>query len=138
MVQMIIDAYGRDAIAEIAAAWRGGAGDAQALEAGTGVSAEQLYADYFASFGVPSPSAVEPAPILPSNVDKPPQPEPASPQPAASSTEEPSPSSSPGEEPGSGTADATWLLLVGAAVVGVGIGAIVAVRRRRRPAGASS
>ena len=35
--QMIIDTYGRGAIAAIAAAWRDGAGDAEALEAGTGV-----------------------------------------------------------------------------------------------------
>jgi cell division septation protein DedD len=133
MVQMIIDDYGRDAIADIAAAWRNGAGDAEALEAGTGVSADQLYADYFAGFGVPPPTAIEPAPILPSNVDKPPQPEPASPQPAPSSTEAPSPSSSPVEEPSGGSGDGAWLWLLGAAAIGVGVGAAVAVRRRQAP-----
>jgi hypothetical protein len=134
MVQMIIDDYGRDAIADIAAAWRGGAGDAEALEAGTGVSAQELYADYFASFGVPEPTAVEPAPILPSDVDVPPQPPASTPQPAASDTEQPSPSSRPIDEP----ADSTWLLIVAAAAVGIGIGAVVAVRRRRPPPGATA
>ena len=138
MIQMIIDDYGRGAIAKIAAAWRDGAGDAEALEAGTGVSAEKLYADYFASFGVPEPTAVEPAPILPSDVDMPPQPAASSPQPAASPTERPSPSSGPVDQPAAAAADSTWLLLVGAAVVGVGIGAVVAVRRRRPPPGASA
>src|SRR4029079_24109 len=74
MVAMIVDKYGQDAIAAIAAAWRGGAGDDEALEARTGVTVDELYIAYFASFGASFPSAVEPAPILPSNVDKPPQP----------------------------------------------------------------
>lgn len=135
MVQLIIDTYGRDAIAGIAAAWRDGSGDAEALEAGTGVSAEQLYADYFASFGVPAPTAVEPAPILPSDVDKPPQPLAPGEQPAPSGSALPSPSSGPSGP--DGVADSSWLLIVGAASVGIGIGAIVAVRRRRSP-GASA
>jgi hypothetical protein len=126
MVQMIIDTYGRDAIAGIAAAWRKGDGDAEALEAGTGVKAKQLYADYFASFGVPEPTAVEPALILPSNVRKPPQPAASSGQPAAS-----------GGEPARGAASSIWLLIVGAAVVGITVGSVVALRRRRPP-GASA
>lgn len=133
MIQMIIDDYGRGAIARIAAAWRDGATDAEALEAGTGVKADKLYADYFASFGVAEPTAVAPAPILPSNVDKPPQPA------AASGAPQPSPGSSgPIDQPGGDAADLTWLPLVGAAVAGVGIGAVVAVRRRRPPPGASA
>jgi hypothetical protein len=138
MVQMIIDDYGRAAIAKIAAAWRGGADDAEALQAGTGVTAQQLYADYFASFGVAEPTAVQPAQILPSNVDKPPQPAASSPPPAASGGGQPSPSSSPGKGSAGGAASSTWLLILGAAVVGVGIGAIVAVRRRRSRPGASA
>ena len=137
MVQMIIDTYGRDAIAAIAAAWRKGDGDAEALKAGTGVSADQLYADYFASFGVAQPTAVEPAPILPSNVDKPPQPAVSSQQPAASGAEQPSPSGRPVDQPAGGAASSIWLLIVGAAVVGITVGATVAVRRRRPP-GASA
>ena len=128
MVQMIIDTYGRDAIAAIAAAWRKGAGDAEALEAGTGVTAEQLYDAYFASFGAEAPPAIEPAPILPSNVDKPPQP-------AASAAEEPvasvAPSPSAEQPPESGPAPG-WILAA-VVVVGlvVGVGAALLVRRRR-------
>ena len=137
MIQMIIDRYGRGAIAKIAAAWRNGEGDVEALQAGTGVSAEQLHADYFASFGVAEPTAVQPAPILPSNVKEPPQPAASSQQPAASGSALPSPSSSAGQQP-AGAVSATGLLLLGAAVVGAGIGAVVAVRRRRAPPGASA
>lgn len=126
MVQMIIDAYGRDAIVAIAAAWRDGAGDGEALEAGTGVPVDQLYEDYFRSFGAEAPSAVEPALILPSNVDKPPQPR-------ASGDEEPGPSTALEQMPSGPFADATWPLLIVAAVVvlGLGLGAILVVRRRR-------
>ena len=70
MVDMIIDRYGEDAIARIAEEYRGGASDAEALEAATGVPVEQLYADYYASFGADAPQPVEPARILPSNVRK--------------------------------------------------------------------
>lgn len=132
MVQMIIDDHGRGAIAKIAAAWRDGATDAEALQAGTGVKAEQLYADYFKSFGVPEPTAVKPEPILPSDVKIPPQPA------AASAAPQPSPTGRPSPQPGGGTGDLTWLLLVGAAVVGVAIGAYVAVRRRSAPPGAAT
>ena len=40
MIDDIIDRYGREAIARIAAAYRDGASDAEALEAGTGVTAD--------------------------------------------------------------------------------------------------
>ncbi len=70
MVDMIVAGHGRDAIAGIAAAYRQGASDAEALEAGTGVTAEQLVAEYFGSFDVAEPRAVDPAPIPPSNVRK--------------------------------------------------------------------
>jgi hypothetical protein len=135
MVQMIIDSYGRAGIAKIAAAWRSGASDAEALQAGTGVTVAQLYAKYFASFGVAEPTAVRPAPILASNVDKPPQPAASSQQPAASGGERPS--GSPGEQPAGGATRSTWLLILGAAVVGVGVGTFVAVRRRRPPGAAA-
>jgi LPXTG-motif cell wall-anchored protein len=67
----------------------------------------------------------------------PPQPPAFTPRPAASGIEQPSPSSGPVQEPADGASDATWLPIVGAAVVGIGIGAVVAVRRRRPP-GASA
>jgi hypothetical protein len=71
MVDMIIDQYGEDAIARIAEAYRGGASDPEALEAGTGVAAEQLFADFYSTFGVDAPQPVAPAPIPPSNVRRP-------------------------------------------------------------------
>jgi hypothetical protein len=134
MVQMIIDSYGDDAIAAIAEAWRDGAGDAEALGAGTGVPVTQLYEDYFASFGVDPPTAVEPAPILPSNVDIPPQPvASADGQPAESA--EPAASQQPTEQP-SGDSDTTPWLIAGA-VIGI-LAVVVAVRwSRRRAAGMS-
>ena len=71
MVDMIIDRYGTDAIAGINDAYRAGASDAEALEAGTGVAADELEADFYAEFGVEAPQPVEPAPIPPSNVRTP-------------------------------------------------------------------
>lgn len=135
MVQMIIDRYGRGAIAKIAAAWRNGDGDAEALQAGTGISANQLYANYFASFGVAEPKAVQPAPILRSNVKVPPQPAASSQQPAATGSGQPSASGGSGQQAAGGAVSTSGLLLLGAAAVGIGIGAVVAVRRRRTPGG---
>jgi hypothetical protein len=127
MVQMIIETYGRDAVAAIAAAWRDGAGDDEALEAGTGVPVDELYDAYFASFGVDAPTAIEPAPILPSNVDKPPQP-------AAPAGESAAPSATPVEEPADTGGDVGWLAAL--AVLGVAVGAALGIlaTRRRRPA----
>jgi len=132
MVQMIIDTYGRDAIAAIAEAWRDGAGDAEALEAGTGVPVAQLYEDYFSSFDVDPPTAIEPAPILPSNVDIPPQP-------AASEAEQPAESAEPAASPEpidqpSGDSGITPWLIAGVAIATLAV--VVAVRwGRRRAAG---
>jgi cell division septation protein DedD len=133
MVEMIIDDYGRDAIAAIAAAWRDGAGDAEALEAGTGVPVEQLYEDYFASFGIDPPTAVEPAPILPSNVDKPPQPPAPTDGAAASPTPETTPEPTNSHTPAAG--DASGLLIVAVVAVGLAAGALLAMRRRRHDGG---
>jgi hypothetical protein len=72
MVDLIIDRFGAEAIARIAASYRDGASDAEALEAGTGVPADELYAEYYAAFGVSAPTPIEPEPIPPSNVDRPP------------------------------------------------------------------
>ena len=129
MVQMIIDKYGRKAIAEIAAAYGAGAGDAEALKAGTRITAQQLYADYFASFGADAPAAVKPAAILPSNVTRPPQPA------AASGAELPSASPTPAEQPGQAASGFPWVALV--VVAGVAVGATVGLlaRRRRQPPG---
>jgi hypothetical protein len=71
MVDSIIDRYGREAIARIAAAYRDGASDVEALEAGTGVPSDELYAEFYAEFGVGAPEPIAPEPIGPSNVDRP-------------------------------------------------------------------
>lgn len=71
MIDMIIKRFGDGAMAGIAAAYRDGASDDEALAAGTGVSAEVLYGDFYREFGVDPPQPVEPAPILPSNVRMP-------------------------------------------------------------------
>ena len=135
LIDNIIDRYGRDAIARIAAAYREGASDAEALEAGAGIPAEQLYADFYAEFGVDAPAPIEPEPIAPSNVDRP----------AAGEVDEggvvdpavePPPDSAPGE-PAAEAAGDSWPLLVllaAAAVVAIGVAAWVA-RRARRTAG---
>jgi hypothetical protein len=127
MVDMIIKTYGRDAIAAIAAAWRDGSGDDEALEAGTGVPVDELYDAYFASFGAAAPTAIGAAPILPSNVDKPPQP-------AAAAGESAAPSATPVEEPTESGGDIGWLAFL--VVAGVAVGAAVGIlaTRRRGPA----
>jgi hypothetical protein len=71
LIDNIIDRYGPEAIARIAAAYREGASDAEALEAGTGVPADQLYAEFYAEFGVDPPQPIAPEPIGPSTVDRP-------------------------------------------------------------------
>jgi hypothetical protein len=126
MVQMIMDRYGRDAIAAIAAAWRSGDGDDDALQAGTGVSAAKLYADYFAEFGVDPPQPVSPAPIPASNVDLPPQPPAGSGGPASQAS--PSPSEAP--LPTQGDAAGVAILLGVILVVAVAGGALLVLRRR--------
>ena len=69
MVAYIIDTYGRGAMAKVAAAYRDGATDGEALQAGTGTPTDQLYADYFRSFGASEPQPVAAASIGPSLVD---------------------------------------------------------------------
>ncbi len=68
MVAKIIKTYGPRAMAGIAAAYRSGATDAEALQAGTGVSADKLFADYYRSFGASEPHPVAAATIGPSVV----------------------------------------------------------------------
>lgn len=71
MIDLIVDGYGEEAIARITAAYREGASDAEALEAGTGVPAEDLYVSFYEEFGVEEPAPISPGPIAPSNVDRP-------------------------------------------------------------------
>jgi hypothetical protein len=71
MMDNIIDEHGPEAIARITAAYRSGAGDAEALQAGTGIPATKLYDDFYAAFGVDPPEPVPPAALLPSDVKLP-------------------------------------------------------------------
>ncbi len=71
MIDFIIDTHGREAIARMTAAYRDGASDEEALQAATGMAAEELYAAFYAQFGVDAPLPVEPEPIAPSDVDRP-------------------------------------------------------------------
>jgi hypothetical protein len=121
MIDMIIDQHGEGAIARIADAYRGGASDEEALQAGTGEAAEQLFADFYSAFGVDAPQPVEPAPLRPSNVRKPGGP-------GATDGEEPPVSSSTpaSDEPGS----LGWLVAA-ALVMVVAVGAATWAARRR-------
>jgi len=126
MVDMIVRDHDAPAIARIADAYRAGASDTEALAAGTGQHAEDLYAAFYAAFGVAAPEPVAPAPILPSNVDKPaPGSGPATP---GSAAESPAPAGEPGDG-GPGNGSAWWLALIAAALVGAGIVSIRAMRR---------
>jgi hypothetical protein len=133
MVDMIIDEHGEEALASIAAAYREGASDDEALQAGTGLTAEALYAGFYEAFGVAPPQPVEPAPIPPSNVRLPGAAASGEPDPVAS----PAPGSSSPAGPGSpsdGDGQGLALLVVGAVVVVVVLGAATwwAARRVRR------
>ena len=127
MVDMIIDEYGEDAIAQIAESYRAGASDDQALEEGTGVDADQLYADFYDAFGVDEPGPVEAAAIPPSNVDTP------------GGAEAPGTSESPAASAGEAPTDADTgqpepmvaiVAIVGVAIIGVAGYAAWSARRR--------
>jgi hypothetical protein len=72
MIDLIVRDHGEAALARLAAAYRDGASDAEALQAATGVPAEELYAAFFTEFGVEQPQPIRAEPILPSNVERPP------------------------------------------------------------------
>jgi hypothetical protein len=131
MVQIIMDHYGRGAIAKIAAAWRSGVGDDEALQAGTGVTAERLYAAYFAAFGVDAPQPVQPAPIPPSNVDKPPQPQGPG-APATGASPSPTGATIPAQGDGAGVQ-----ILVGVVILVAVVGGIALLILRRSSANSS-
>lgn len=135
MVDLIVDTYGPEALARISAAYRDGASDAEALEAGTGISADQLYADYYASFGVDAPTPVEPEPIAASNVDRPTAGEidPGGVDPEA---EEPPDEGAPRQdgEPGDGGPAFALVALLAAGAIAAGAAAVAVSRRAERRA----
>jgi Peptidase MA superfamily len=126
MVEMIIADHGRDAIARMAAAYRAGASDDEAIRAGTGLSADALYAAFYDAFGVPVPSPIAPAPLPPSNVDLPGGA--AASGAGIPSSEQPAPSGSPGGA-GSDWTDVGLLVIVGALMLA---GLVAAWRVMRR------
>lgn len=71
MIDMIVAEHGEEALSRMSAAYRDGATDEEALEAATGMPAEDLYAAFYAAFDVPIPQPVEAEPIPASNVDRP-------------------------------------------------------------------
>ena len=131
MIDMIIAEHGREAIAGIAAAYRAGASDEEALEAGTGASADELYAGFFEAFGVEEPSPIEPEPIAASNVDRPTAGpvDPGGVDPDA----EPPPEALPGED-GPSTAGTEPVVVIGLLVglVAAGGAALMMTRRAER------
>ena len=141
MVDLIVESYGEEAIAAIAAAYREGASDAEALEAGTGISADELYADFYEEFGVDAPEPVTVEPIPPSNVDRPPAGEideggvdpSAEPPPRPPPDEGSTPTEGGGEaEPDGGDALGLVLLLAGGAAVAAVAVVLVSRRAARR------
>lgn len=133
LVDQIVADQGEEALTDIAAAYRDGASDAEALEAGTGLPAEELYAQFFASYGVDEPEPIVAEPIPPSNVDRPAPGtvDPGGVDPSADPAAEPPDDAAPGEpdEEGGGLADVGLVVAVGLAVA-FGIGAAVVVARR--------
>lgn len=132
MVDLIIQRFGTAAIARIAAAYRAGSTDAKALQAGTGETADTLYAEYFRSFGADRPSPVTPDPLLPSTVSKP-----GSSEPPRASGAVP-PAEPPDAAPSTGGSGSDWLVLVPlllAAALGLGAAAFAHRRASRRGGG---
>lgn len=71
MVDMLIDEHGDASMGRLAAAYRDGATDDEALAAAAGRPADELYAGFFEAFGVEEPHPVSPRPIPPSEVTLP-------------------------------------------------------------------
>jgi hypothetical protein len=128
MVQHIVDRFGTDAIAAIMAALRDGASDDEALEAGTGISAEALYAEFYQSFGAEMPQPLAVNPMLPSSVDRPApgDVDPGGVPPGGEAPPPAGPASPSEQERGS---DLPLVILLAAVAVGA-LGLAVAVARR--------
>jgi hypothetical protein len=131
LIDMIVDEHGEAAIADVAAAYRDGASDAEALEAGTGSAADDLYARFFAAYGVVEPEPIVAEPIPPSDVDRPAAgaQDPGGVDPSTEPAGEPPDVAAPGEEGARGAGDMAVVVLVLVAV-GLAIGGAVLVARR--------
>jgi hypothetical protein len=123
MIDMLISTYGEAAMGRLADAYRGGASDAEALAAASGVPADQLFAKFYDAFGADEPRPVEAAPLLPSNVRKPGE-GPTASQPGG-----------PGQSPGDGSpsdGSLAWVVVAVVLLVIGGVGATVLATRRVR------
>lgn len=131
MIEHIVSRYGDGALAAITAAYRDGASDEEALQAGTGVPAAQLYADFYAEFGAEVPIPISPEPIPASNVDRPD----AGPLDPGGVDPDPDPPdvAAPGEpDGGDGSGDLPFVIVLGAAMVAAVAVTVVVVRRASR------
>lgn len=134
MIDFVIDRYGRESIALLTAAYRDGASDDEALQAATGVSADELYAAFYAEFGVAAPTPVEPEPIAPSDVEIP---EPGEVDPGgvdggpSAAPGDPAPTGPPGE---AGVEPWVLLIVLLVAVAAVALLAVLIARRAARGA----
>ncbi len=127
MMDDIIDQHGPEAIARITAAYRKGASDGEALQAGTGIAATRLYDDFYAAFGVKAPRPVTAAPPLPSNVKLPSG---GLPTLSGGAAANPTPAANAARAPGGGgAADVAVFGVLGIAAL-LAIGLAVLVRRR--------
>ena len=128
MVDRIIRTYGATALSGIAAAYRNGATDDEALRAGTGVPATQLYTDYFRSFGAAEPKPIPAASIGPSIVH-------TGVNAGSGGQSTTAPNGSPAE-PGDARSNALTIGLVVGVVVVIGLVVLGAILvRGRRPRG---
>jgi hypothetical protein len=110
----------------MATAYRDGASDDEAIRAGTGLGADELYAAFYEAFGVSVPSPVEPAPLPPSNVNLPGGA--AAPGGGTSASAPPAPTGA-GDGGGSYWIDIGLLVMVGALIL-AGLAAAWRVMRR--------
>jgi hypothetical protein len=131
MIGMIMDRYGRGAIARLTAAYREGASDEEALAAATGISADRLFADFYAAFGTEEPSPVRAAPIPPSNVQLPGGAGGQAASDAGRSSVAASPVAAPDDRNPGGDGGVLVLVLLG--TLGLGVVAAVIIAWRRRP-----
>ncbi|MEO8245511.1 MAG: peptidase MA family metallohydrolase [Chloroflexota bacterium] len=124
MVDRLIADHGPEAMASLAAAYREGATDDEALQAAAGMPAEQLYAAFFDTFGVAAPQPVSPRPIPPSDVTVPGS---SGGAPRASGAPLPAPVGDNGTDGGALIPGAIGLVVLGGVVTAAWIG-----RRNRR------
>ena len=121
MVDYLIENFAPDTMALIAAGFRNGGTEDEAIREGTGTSFDTIRADYFSSLGVTEPAPIEPLPLGRSDVPIP-----------AQAGASPAPSASPGQGAG-GAQDLAWWLIIGVVLIGVVFVGAVVVRNRQQP-----